>query len=1212
MGQSPRSPHADLTAASTAASPRSTASTSTRPAAEERGAAIRDPKSVFDSLPALTLPKGGGAIRAIGEKFGVDPATGTASFSIPLPFSPGRGGAAPDLSLTYDSGAGAGVFGWGWRLALPEIARRTDRGLPRFLNDDQPDTFILSGAEDLVALLKSDGTPETIPHPTFVIHRYAPRTEGAFARIERWVHGQSGETHWRVISAANVTTLFGPTAATRIADPENTSRVFSWLVAEIFDDSGNRTVFEYKPENRDRIPVGEAHEASRRDWTNPQRHLKRIKYGNVRPKGMAGDDRFLFELVLDYGDHPGQRPTRDETALWAIRPDPISVRRATFEVRTYRLCERVLMFHRFPNGRDEDAKLVRSLAFEYRRSPVASLVTGARVAAYAETSAGRIVTEELPPLGFEYQLPPLELDPAPQALDPQDLDELPAGLADTGVQWIDIDGDGLAGALIEDHDRWAFKPNLSPLDLRPDGTATARLGGVRTLPALPAGGTAAGGRFVDVEGDGLPDLVYLDGAAPGFAGREDDGAWIARRPFHALPNVDWSSPDLRFLDLTGDGLADVVIAADDRLLWYPALGRVGYGEPRTSRLESDEEQGPHLVFRDAEETIFLADMSGDGLTDLVRIRAREVAYWPNLGYGRFGAKVTMSSAPHLGAGAVFDPQRVRLADTDGSGTTDLVYLGATGWSVHVNCAGNTFAPPLTWSSAPPFHALAQVDVFDLLGNGTACVVWSNRLPSGAGRHIRYLPLAGGRKPYLLTAVGNGLGRETQVHYVPSTAFQLRDRMAGKPWATRLPFPVQVVERVETRDRISGHRFTSHYAYHHGCYDGHEREFRGFGFVEQWDTESWTETPRDGAPNEAEPSQVPPVRTRRWFHTGMPAPGAGMSQRYERDFFGGPGQADAGASDRDLFRRTRIADADIPPGLPAPDHRNVCRALKGSLLREEVYADDRTGRARLPYKVSVAGYAVQVRQAAGARHPTVVFVHPRETLDVHLERDLTTPRVAQSFVLRVGRFGDVLQRVELFHGGPAPAFESPGVTAVTLPRAFLDETDVTAHVDQPDAWRKPLPAETRRFALAGAALQTPWPMARSTIGDLVEDATPLTPTDTSDAAANPCGKRLLARSRTLYRRDDLSRPLAFLELQSRAIAYETYALAATPALLARTYGDRLPAGAALAEAGYVDLEHDGSLWAPSGRAYFQRTKNHPEHAATPADQEARAAAERTAA
>ena len=97
---------------------------------------------------------------------------------------------------------------------------------------------------------------------------------------------------------------------------------------------------------------------------------------------------------------------------------------------------------------------------------------------------------------------------------------------------------------------------------------------------------------------------------------------------------------------------------------------------------------------------------------------------------------------------------------------------------------------------------------------------------------------GGQKPHLLIKSVNNLGAETLAHYAPSTRFYLADKLAGKPWVTRLPFPVHVVERVETYDRISGNRFVTRYAYHHGYFDGTEREFRGFGMVEQWDTEEF--------------------------------------------------------------------------------------------------------------------------------------------------------------------------------------------------------------------------------------------------------------------------------------------------------------------------------------------------------------------------------------
>ena len=101
--------------------------------------------------------------------------------------------------------------------------------------------------------------------------------------------------------------------------------------------------------------------------------------------------------------------------------------------------------------------------------------------------------------------------------------------------------------------------------------------------------------------------------------------------------------------------------------------------------------------------------------------------------------------------------------------------------------------------------------------------------------MRYINLMGGEKPYLLVRSRNNLGAETRVSYAPSTAFYLADRAAGTPWATRLPFPVQVVERIETYDWISRNRFVTRYAYHHGYFDGLEREFRGFGMVEKRDT-----------------------------------------------------------------------------------------------------------------------------------------------------------------------------------------------------------------------------------------------------------------------------------------------------------------------------------------------------------------------------------------
>src|SRR5215218_6166842 len=163
------------------------------------------------TLPSVSLPKGGGAIRGIGEKFAANPVTGTGSMSVPLAASPGRSGFGPQLALSYDSGLGNGPFGFGWSLAIPAISRKTDKGLPQYLDAEESDVYILSGAEDLVPLLLPDGKrfKDDTSVPGVTIHRYRPRVEGLFARIERWTDHATGEVHWRSITPDNVTTLYG-------------------------------------------------------------------------------------------------------------------------------------------------------------------------------------------------------------------------------------------------------------------------------------------------------------------------------------------------------------------------------------------------------------------------------------------------------------------------------------------------------------------------------------------------------------------------------------------------------------------------------------------------------------------------------------------------------------------------------------------------------------------------------------------------------------------------------------------------------------------------------------------------------------------------------------------------------------------------------------------------------------------------------------------
>ncbi len=127
------------------------------------------------SAPRISLPKGGGAIRGIGEKFGANPVQGIGSMSVPIAASPGRSGFGPQLALSYDAGSGNGVFGFGWSLAIPSIARKTEKGLPCYFDAEDSDVFVLSGAEDLVPVYRQadDGTWLRDAQGRLVIHEEA-------------------------------------------------------------------------------------------------------------------------------------------------------------------------------------------------------------------------------------------------------------------------------------------------------------------------------------------------------------------------------------------------------------------------------------------------------------------------------------------------------------------------------------------------------------------------------------------------------------------------------------------------------------------------------------------------------------------------------------------------------------------------------------------------------------------------------------------------------------------------------------------------------------------------------------------------------------------------------------------------------------------------------------------------------------------------------
>ena len=302
------------------------------------------------------------------------------------------------------------------------------------------DVFILSGAEDLVPMLRLDSRGkwifDALERDGYHVKRYRPRIEGLFARIERWTRLGDGDIHWRSISKGNILTVYGFDAQSRIADPEHPDHVFSWLICRSFDDKGDAIIYQHAAENDAGVDLTRANERNRSRSSN--RYVKHIKYGNRRPLLLdpdmpsfrkphtasidLDDAGWMFEVVFDYGDenYRAERPEPDGSVFvhagldisgdrpWPVRKDPFSTYRSGFEVRTYRLCRRALMYHHFPDQLGCDDYLVRSTTFEYHEKSIGSCITRVTQSGYKRQDDSRYLTRALPPLDLDYTASPLE------------------------------------------------------------------------------------------------------------------------------------------------------------------------------------------------------------------------------------------------------------------------------------------------------------------------------------------------------------------------------------------------------------------------------------------------------------------------------------------------------------------------------------------------------------------------------------------------------------------------------------------------------------------------------------------------------------------------------------------------------------------------------------------------------------------------------------
>lgn len=988
-----------------------------------------------------SLPSGGGAITGLKGDMAAAGPDGAATLSVPLPVSAGRG-YAPGLTLGYHSRAGNGPFGMGWDISLPAIRRRTHKGVPRY---DDSDEFTGPDGEVLVPVLAGNGTPETRaagqllgvkPGGDFTVRAWRSRTETDFSRLEYWLpDGGDGQDFWVRYGPDGQVQLFGRNPQARISSPDNPAQTAVWLTESSVSLTGEQIYWQYRAE--DEAGCGDA-EKTAHPAATVQRYLTAVWYGNRKAarelpslvsEPLAAD--WLFTLVLDYGER-GTELTQAPAWLapgsgdWPCRQDCFSGWEYGFDVRTRRLCHQVLMYHAVTALAGEEMpgdepQLVARLWLGYHEDPSVSTLKIVQQAGYEPDDTLRT----LPPLTFNWQTftPPVAADWQRR----QDMGNL--NLLQP-YQMVDLNGEGLAGILYQDCGAWWYRaPQRAPGD-DPDAVTWDK---ATPLPAIPA--LRDGGVLADLNGDGWLAWVVT---APGVAGQYDrtpEREWRHFTPLSALP-VEYAHPRALLADITGTGLTDLVLIGPRSVRLYSGKGD-GWVRAQTV-VQSDDITLP-VPGADDRVMVAFSDMAGSGQQHLVAVSARGVQYWPNLGHGRFGAPVSLPgfSQPV----ATFNPDQLYLADIDGSGTTDLIYALSDHLQVFVNQSGNGFATP--FSVALPdgvrYDRTCSLQLADIQGLGVASLVLT--VPHPIPQH--WVCHLSAEKPWLLNGMNNSMGADHGLGYRSSAQFWLDEKAGalatGKtPPVCRLPFALHTLHRTEVTDEITGNRLVSTVRYRHGTWDGREREFRGFGFVEITDTDLLTSRGTAGEVS-------PPAVNRSWYATGLTE----TDGRLAEEFWQGDPAAFTGFTPRFTTGSGEDEQAHTPDDTTA---YWLNRAMKGMMLRSELYGDDGSHQAGTPYTVTETRPQVRLAEARGVC--PVTWPGIAESRTYVYERVSSDPQCSQQVLLSSDACGQPLKQVAIcYPRRPQPAVSPyPDTLPETLFAGSYDEQQQVLHLElQQSSW-----------------------------------------------------------------------------------------------------------------------------------------------------------------
>jgi RHS repeat-associated protein len=581
---------------------------------------------------ALAGALSGGAARAAGDDPirdgmaappgapAIDPALGIATVTMAFEVPPARRGLTPDLTLRYASVAGHGNAGLGFSLSVGSIERSTRLGPPHY---DNTDTFVLDLGGDKFDLAPIDGGStrfRTVLQSGFLVERLPAGPFGA------------GSTFWMARGPDGRRYRFGAVAGTTSISQV---RDFKWGLDRIEDSTGNVLTIDWAISGLELYPA-------------------RIAYAAHPESGLAATNTVEF--------------------CWELRGD--RTMSAAGEILTHRLHS----LRTFASGRP-----ARSFTLEYVTpgdlgTSLGTCRTDDGVILPSPVSgAPGPVPNPLPAPGRPGRpaiaaalrfSPSTVIAPSAQPSIPSPLPPYPSLLM--SIQR----GDGVGGLL----------PPLSYIfgaDRHPGWPSSGAPALAPPMPFVYAQGDVtedSGLRVADLNRDGLPDLIHLEGRFAGLTWSTTAAVWInngagfvyspawtaglqnlvnpsdpSRSAWFVVKRGtrDRAENGARFVDVNDDGYPDIV----RQTLWFGTGLRKGvflntgsgftgdvaaqWHVPDEPFIDLHDDSGQDVVF---DRGVRFADVDADGRADMLVSRAE------------WGGPTDRRIYRHDGSGWTLDPR----------------------------------------------------------------------------------------------------------------------------------------------------------------------------------------------------------------------------------------------------------------------------------------------------------------------------------------------------------------------------------------------------------------------------------------------------------------------------------------------------------------------------------------------------------------------------